>query len=267
MPGLYAFCVGMGVAGVEPRPPAAQAALLRELGYDGAGFELWPGDALQANLELLDGIGLPVHLFWTAVNVNPAGARAFDPGVPDAIRRLKGRPTTVSVLLQGLKPGDPAGRPTAVRVLRELGDVAAEAGIRLSIYNHVGDWTESLPFIVELVREVDHPRVGFNFNLCHWLKVDAGRDWQGLLREHAARLHAVTLNGATVGAETWTHGLIRPLDEGDFDNARLLAVLREIGYRGPIGLMCYGVPGDPRDHLARSMAVWRRYHAASSVHP
>ena len=61
--------------------------------------------------------------------------------------------------------------------------------------------------------------------------------------------------------KTWTNGLIQPLDQGDFDNRQLLATLREIGYRGPIGLMCYGIPGDARDHLARSMAAWKQMKA------
>ena len=39
------------------------------------------------------------------------------------------------------------------------------------------------------------------------------------------------------------------------------ALLHEIGSRGPIGLMCFGVPGDARDHLARSMRVCRSWHA------
>lgn len=64
-----------------------------------------------------------------------------------------------------------------------------------------------------------------------------------------------------MGAETWTNGLIQPLDRGDFDNRQLLATLREAGYRGPIGLMCYGVPGDAQEHLARSMKVWKSWQA------
>ena len=256
-PKFYAYCVEVGVPGVNPRPLAEQAKLLRELGFDGVGCELWLDDALEPNLKLIEDAGLQLYLVWTSVNVNPAQP-AFDPRLPAALRRLKGRPVTVSVLLRGFKPGDPQGIEPAIKALRELGDVAAEAGVRISIYNHVNDWSESLPFIVEVVKQVNHPQVGFNFNLCHWLKVDGARDWRPLLRAHAAKLFCVTINGATIGAEAWTNGLIRPLDEGDFDNRALLATLRDIGYRGPVGLMCYGVPGDPHEHLARSMRAWHR---------
>jgi hypothetical protein len=39
---------------------------------------------------------------------------------------------------------------------------------------------------------------------------------------------------------------------------RLLKTLKQLGYRGPIGLQCYGIGGDAREHLARSMAAWRK---------
>jgi hypothetical protein len=33
-------------------------------------------------------------------------------------------------------------------------------------------------------------------------------------------------------------------------------------YKGPIGLQCYGIGGDTRDHLARSLAAWRKMNPA-----
>ena len=257
-PKFYAYCVGVGVPGGTPLSLPDEAKLLRALGFDGVGLELALDDKLESNLKVLDEAGLQLYLCWTSVNVDPAKGPAFPARVPEVVRRLRGRPVTVSVLLTGLKPGDPQGMEPATRALRELGDAAAEARVRISIYNHVDNWTESLPFILEVVKKVNHPQVGFNFNLCHWLKVDGQRDWRPLLREHAAKLFCVTINGATVGAKTWTNGLIRPLDEGDFDNRPLLAFLEEIKYPGPVGLMCYGVPGEAREHLTRSMKVWRQ---------
>lgn len=255
VPKFYAYCVEVGVPGTTPRPLADEAGILRELGFDGIGLPL---DAkLESSLEILDKAGLQLCLTWMPVNVNPAKGVAYKPELAETIRKLKGRSVTVSVLLTGLKAGDPEGMAPAVKALRELGDVAAEAGVRISIYNHVNNWTESVPFVVEVIRNVNHPQVGFNFNLCHWLKVEGDKDYRPLLRANADKLFVVTISGATMGAKTWTNGLIRPLDEGDFDQRPLLATLREIGYRGPVGLMCYGVPGDPRGYLARSMKAWR----------
>jgi sugar phosphate isomerase/epimerase len=90
--------------------------------------------------------------------------------------------------------------------------------------------------------------------------VDGDKDYKPVLREHADKIFVVTINGAQLGTKKWTNGLIQPLDRGDFDNRQLLQTLREIGYDGPIGLMCYGIPDDPREHLKRSMTVWKSWH-------
>jgi len=58
---------------------------------------------------------------------------------------------------------------------------------------------------------------------------------RSLLRENAAKIFIVTINGAKLGTKSWTNGLILPLDQGDFDNRQLLATLRDAGYRGPMG--------------------------------
>jgi sugar phosphate isomerase/epimerase len=250
----------MGMPNPKRRPVPEQAQMLRELGFDGAGYELWLDENLEKNLQTLDEAGLEVYLLYASVNVNPKSP-AYDPRLPSAIGKLKGRPVTVCVLLRGFPPGDPRGMEPAVQALRQLGDVAARAGVRISIYHHTGDWTESLLHALQVVKNTDHPQVGANFNLCHWLKVDGDKDYRSVLRQNADKIFVVTINGAKQGAPSWTNGLIQPLDQGDFDNRQLLGTLREIGYRGPIGLMCYGIPGDAREALRRSMAVWKTFEA------
>jgi sugar phosphate isomerase/epimerase len=249
----------MGAPGVSPQPLPEQAALLRELGYDGIGWELWPAAEVDARLAELDAAELPLRMVWAQVNVQPDHPQPHRPDLPGALRRLKGRPVTVALLLVGLPPGDPRGMEPAVQRLRALAEAAGEADIRLAIYNHTNDWAEKAEFAAAVAERVNHPRVGLMFNLCHWLRVEGDRDMPSFLRAHIRRVFSVSINGATLGTTEWTNGLVRPLDEGDFDNRPLLALLDEIGYRGDIGLMCYGVPGDARDHLARSMKIWRSW--------
>jgi len=255
-PKLYGFCMELPAV---PNPSIpAQAKLLGELGFDGVGYPLWFGDALDKNLRSLDEAGLTLRLVYMTVNLDPQKP-AFDPRVPEAIAKLQRRPVTVSVLLRGFPPGDSRGMERAVKVLRELGDLAAKSDLRVSIYHHLNDWTESCLYSLEVVKSVDRPNVGVNFNLCHWLKVDGDKDYRPVLRENGDRIFAVTINGAQRNATAWKGGLIQPLDRGDFDNRELLELLREIGYNGPVGLMCYGIPDDTREHLQRSMQAWKSW--------
>jgi sugar phosphate isomerase/epimerase len=255
-PKLYGFCMELPAV---PNPSVPdQGKLLKELGFDGVGYPLWFGEELDKNLRTLDEAGLELCLVYTTVNLDPAKP-AYDPRVAESFARLKGRPVTVSVLIRGLPPGDPNGMERAVKILRELADLAAKSDLRISIYHHVNDWTESVLFALEVVKQVDRPNVGVNFNLCHWLKVDGDKGYASVLRNNAKRIFAVTINGAQCDATAWAGGLIQPLDRGDFDNQALLKVLREIGYAGPVGLMCYGIPDDTHEHLGRSIKTWKSW--------
>jgi hypothetical protein len=104
------------------------------------------------------------------------------------------------------------------------------------------------------------------FNLCHWMKTtpDAG-ELKDLLARAMPRLVAVSLSGSddVAAVKSGKGKWIRPLDEGTYDIGAFLALLRELNYAGPVGLQCYGLRGDARDHLARSMAAWRRLHGGA----
>ncbi len=258
-PPFYVFDVGLG-GGMALPSLAEEAGMARELGFDGEGKPLWLGDELTTNLAVLRKAAMPPFLLLTHVNVNPAKGPPYDPRVPMAIQRLAGQPTTVCVMINGLAPGDTNGLASGVKALRDLGDIAAKAGARISIYHHVESWTETLPFSIQVVRLANHPQVGFNFNVCHWNRVQPGQDFRALLRANVSKLFCVTICGSDTNAHQWSNGLIQPLDKGNFDNRGLLSFLDEIGYRGPIGLMCYGIRDDARDHLTRSMKTWRDWH-------
>ena len=70
----------------------------------------------------------------------------------------------------------------------------------------------------------------------------------------------VSINGADAGDTKrmeWGR-LIQPLDAGSFDVEALVKTLEELGYRGPIGFQGYGIPGDSRKILSRTMDTWRK---------
>ncbi len=50
--------------------------------------------------------------------------------------------------------------------------------------------------------------------------------------------------------------LIMPLDQGYFDLSEVITILAEIDYPGPVGLFCYSIRGDAREHLKASMTRW-----------
>jgi hypothetical protein len=49
------------------------------------------------------------------------------------------------------------------------------------------------------------------------------------------------------------------LDGGSFDTYQFVRTLKQLGYNGPIGLQHYGIKGDARENLKRSMNAWRQF--------
>ena len=149
---------------------------------------------------------------------------------------------------------------TAVSRLRELSAHAAPRGVKIALYPHTGFWLERVEDAIRLAGKVDDPAVGVTFNLCHWLKVEGSqRDPARVLRMAQPRLMFVTINGADTG-DTKTMGwerLLRPLGEGSYDVGAFLRSLLATGYDGPVGFQGYGIPGDARTVLKKTMAAWR----------
>ncbi len=251
---FFAFCIDTHDA--KHRSLKQQAEMLRELGYDGVGH-LWL-DHVAERLKTLDEAGLKLYQITIVVDVAP-GKQPYDPRLKDVLPLLKGRQVQFVMLMNGAKPSDPSVDPRAVEILREMSDLARDSGSQLLLYPHVSCWVERIEDAVRVAEKVDRPNVGVMFNLCHWLRVDKQRDYRPLLKQAMPRLWAVSINGADQfdPQPGWAHYL-QPLDKGSFDVGRLLKTLKELGYKGPIGLQCYGIGGDAREHLSRSMAAWRK---------
>jgi sugar phosphate isomerase/epimerase len=253
---LFALC--MDTHDARKRTLAQQAEMLKELGYSGAGH-LWL-DMVAERLDTLDAAGLTLYQVYVKLNVSPGAKQPYDPKLKEVLPLLKGRPTTLALLVNGGKASDQAGDERAVELLREIAGLARPFGVKVVLYPHVGNWLEKVDDAIRVADKVDRPNVGVMFNLCHYLKTGQEKDIPAVLAKAAPRLMAVSINGSPTGAEVRADkgAWIAPLDEGGFDMAGLLRTLRAVGYKGPVGLQCYGIRGDAREHLARSMAAWRK---------
>ncbi len=253
---FFAFC--MDTHDAKKRTLREQAEMLRELGYAGAGHLWVPG--IAERLATLDAAGLRLFQVYLTLNISPGAKEPYDARLKDALPLLKNRDVMLAFLVTGGKPSDETGDARAVALIGEIADMARPYGVRVILYPHVNNWLERVEDGVRLARKLDRPNVGVMFNLCHWLKLDDESKLKPLLQSALPYLMAVSINGTDTGAEirSGKGNWIQPLDSGSFQVANVLRVLRDLGYRGPIGLQCYGLPGDARDHLARSRAAWRK---------
>jgi sugar phosphate isomerase/epimerase len=254
---FFTFCIDTHDA--KKRNLDQQAQMLKELGYEGVGH-LWL-DNLPERLKTLDAASLKLFQITLSVDITP-GKQAYDPRLKEVMPLLKGRGVQLLLLMNGLKPSDPAGDARAVEIIREMAALAQDSGAQVLLYPHSYMWLERIEDAVRVADKVDRPNVGVMFNLCHWLRVNKDRNYKPLLAKAMPRLWAVSISGADEFDEKpgWEH-YIQPLGRGSFDMLAFLKTLRQLGYTGPIGLQCYGIPGDVRDNLAESMKAWRSYSA------
>jgi sugar phosphate isomerase/epimerase len=251
---FFPFCIDWHDA--KKRGSAEQAVMLKELGYEGVGHIFL--DGVPERLKTLDDAGL--KLFQITMNVDVApGKKPYDAKFKEVLGLIKGRHVQFCLLMNGMPPSDPSVDPHAVEILREMSDLAQDSGAQLLLYPHQGSWVERIEDSVRVAEKVNRPNVGVMFNLCHWLRVDKQRDYKHLLVQAMPRLWAISICGADEfdAKPGWEH-YIQPLDKGSFDVGLLLKTLKDLGYKGPIGLQCYGIGGDAREHLARSLAAWQK---------
>jgi sugar phosphate isomerase/epimerase len=214
-------------------------------------------------IPLLDENKLKLYAVYSSVRVD-RGAIDIDPGIQQNLAALKGRGPIVwlPVTSKDFKPSDPAGDTLAVTAVREVADAAARYGLSVSLYPHFGNLIERVEDAVRIAEKAGRENVGVTFNLCHWLRTDGPDSMARVLQLAMPRLSLVTINGADRSGKDWAQ-LIQRLDRGDFDIGGLLAELKRLGYRGPIGLQGYDVANhlgiDPGENLRRSMAAWRAY--------
>jgi sugar phosphate isomerase/epimerase len=255
---FFPFCIDWHDA--KKRSFEQQAEMLKELGYPGVGH-IWL-DKVEERIKTLDAAGLKLFQITMAVQVTP-GKTPYDANrFKEVCALIKGRQVQFCLLLNGMKSSDPSIDPRAVGILREMSDQAKDSGAQLLLYPHQNSWVERIEDAVRVADKVNRPNAGVMFNLCHWLRVDKSRDYRPLLKQAMPRLWAISLNGADDFDEKpgWEH-YIQPLDKGSFDVGKLLKTLKDLGYKGPVGLQCYGIGGDAREHLTHSLAAWQKLSA------
>jgi sugar phosphate isomerase/epimerase len=202
----------------------------------------------------------PIHTLYVGIDLDKQPAYA--PGLKDQIKALRGTNTIFWLTVLGGKPAESDAK--AVELIRDLGAVAEEAGVRVALYPHAGFYVAQARDALRLVKQVDRKNVGLSITLCHDLMAGNGKELSQIVDEVAPHLFVVTINGADNKEKGQSMGwdrLIQPLGQGSFDVYGFLKKVKAAGFQGPIGLQCYGLKGDPVVHLTQSIKTWKEYGA------
>jgi sugar phosphate isomerase/epimerase len=249
------FAMDTGTRDAKHQTPAQQVELVKEVGFAGIAPIYLKPEMLRETLDALDKHKLKMFAVYVPLNLDSPDP--LSPAIRDTIEQLRGRDSVLWLYVNfpAHKPSDPAGDAKAVPVMRAVADLAKEAGVRVSLYPHLKNWVERVEDGARLARQVGRDNFGVTFNLCHWLMVD-GADLDARLSDALPHLTMVTINGADANTAELPR-VIQPLDSGTFEVENVLAKLAELGWQGPIGLQHFGIKGDAKVNLQRSMTAWR----------
>lgn len=236
-PEFYAFENGVNFGNAQQ-----EAAALKSLGYHGVSQAHVGGEKLAQRIAAYDKVGVKVLSIYLNFNDKPVSVEDVKP--------LADRDALIELTVQKMTP-------TTVEAVKKTAELASELNIKVVLYPHARFAIETTTQAMAMVEKVGHPNLGIMLNLCHYLKSEKAEDLEAVIEKISPHLFAASTSGADLGGKNWKE-LIKPLDEGSFPQRRLLAALKKHGFDGPVGLQCYGVRGDKRENLKRSMAAWKK---------
>ncbi len=239
LPELYAFFNG------TPRVPfEKEAEFFKKTGYAGISqvYADGTGKKLEERFAAYEKWGVRVLSVYLSATK--------DPIKEEAVKGLANRGGMIELTVKTITP-------EVVESIRRTAMMAERLKIKVALYPHAGNAVATMPEAMSLIERVDHPNLGVMFNLCHFLKNEKAKDLEKVLTLVSDRLFAVSTCGADIDGKSWGR-LIQTLDQGDFPQIRLLKALRKMKFKGPVGLQCYAIKGDPRVNLTASMKAWRK---------
>lgn len=229
--------------------PAEQARIVAENGFAGTVFDR--AQAMPERLKAIDEQHLQLFYLWLTVDIGK-GRIEYEPGMEEAIRALAGRGTVIWLAVTGAGDG---AEQRAIEASRHVADLAAQSNLRVALYPHYGFYLPRFSDVVRVAQQANRSNLGVTFNLCHELRSGFEPGFGELLKRSIPMLYGATVNGADKDGRDWTT-LIQPFGDGTYDSAAIVRMLSDAGYRGPIGLQCFGIKGDPQIFLKRARKAW-----------
>ncbi len=253
-PAFELFAMDNGV-GRGTWTPARQAATLREIGFAGISYNYTNPADLKTWLAEMGAAGRKIYGLYFPAQLD--GARTLPVGIEEAVALLRDSGAVLWLTVQGPnRPGELDAE--AIRAIQAAADLAASAGLRVSLYPHKGFYVATAEQALALVLKSGRANVGLTVNLAHELAAGHGARLPEIVRRVAPCLTLVTLNGATDRPDKAWENYIKLLGEGDYDVGAILRTLAEVKYRGPVGIQFYNIRGAADENLRTTMREWMR---------
>ena len=214
------------------RGPEERAQMLGRLGIKRLAYDFRDQHIRTFDLEIdaLQKNGIELTAFWMATGMEPHKDTVIHT-IFDLIKR-RGLKTQLWTLLSAPKEFDEL--PQEERIARTSKAVsyiarrAKELECSVGLYNH-GGWFGEPENQIAIIRQIGLDNVGIVYNFHHGHEhIDRFPELLKIMKQH---LLCLNLNGMRKGGPK-----ILPLGEGDHE-LKMLKVVRDSGYEGPVGIL------------------------------
>ena len=258
---FFPFDSGVG-RGKPEWTPDRQAETLKKLGYDGIGYNFTTPEALAQWVKAMDARGLKIYNLYVGTTLGKKPA--FPGSLEEGLRLVKGRDTVVWINMyrpvengkpKAIQPGECDDE--AVAIIRDVCALAKKYDLRVAVYGHFNLYIETAEDSLRVVEKAGCDNLGASFNLCHELMHGNGGRLEEIIKKTAPKLMRVSISGADLPSKKY----ILRLDQGGLDVVGVVKALKDNGYKGPVGLQCYMVPGDVEENLKADIEAWKKITA------
>ena len=227
------------------RGPEQRVEMLARLGFTRYAYD-WRDEHLptfDAEVGLLKKAGVTLQAVWFPAGVGKDGE--------ELLRVLKAQAVKTELWVMLPQPDAKLSQDQKVNAaaagVAGLAKRVAADGHKVGIYNH-GGWTGEPANMVAVVKACGEPNVGIVYNLHH------GHDHLTKFADHLAamkpHLYCLNLNGMKAGGDKSGQKILC-VGDGD-DDAKLLKVIKDSGYAGPVGILGH-TDHDVEDRLADNL--------------
>lgn len=259
---LYAAGDSSLLAGQATMPKGAEAPAARQVKIENPIFPYFY-EKFEGSDQMLKELGYAPYQFLLApIDFTNTPAFTYPEGWIHHVITRKGGHGIVAVVVRAR---DAKEESEAIAIFQQTADRLKGTGITLVIYPYVGTRVETAEQALTLAKKINRDNVGVTLQLIHEIKAGNSRRLPEIVGKAKGHLKLVVLCGADQPKEgdnpmqwEWSR-LIRPLGDGDLDVYGLVKAVEESGYRGPYGLICWGLKQPSREHLTKSMATWKKY--------
>jgi hypothetical protein len=246
---LFAWCIVPFDA--KKRGPEERARMLKKLGITKFAYDYRAEHipTFDAEMEALKANRIELLAWWFPETLNDEGRQILDVikrhGVHPQLWVMGGGAPTKDAAEQEARLAAETAR------LRPIAKAAADIGCKVALYNHGGWFGEpenQIALIEQLARE-GISNVGLVYNQHH------GHDhldrFAELMTKMKPHLLALNLNGMTRDGDK-SGKKIQRLGAGDED-ARLLRIIQQSGWRGPVGIIDHRPETDSEETLQENL--------------